>query len=641
MKTGNDSASSRAWQRAVAALRAGDASTAEQLCRRALYQDKDNPQLVHLLGAALIQLRRPEAAEEHLRRAVQLAPGTVAAHEGLAEALLQQGKAGEALKSLEIARRIEPGRASVLVKLGQLYTAVGRPDGAIATYRTLVERFPASVDALRLLADASARARLLQDAESVLRRAVALAPQRPEVWMELANALFQQDKLDDAEQSVREALRRAPREAAMHATLGSILVAAGRHESAVPAFEQALGLDPSNAEALKGLAHALGTTGQTERAVALYRRCIELHPDDGAAYWGLASLKAYRYTPDEIEAMRARLAAGRLPADSATKLRFALATALDAERRFDEAFEHFREGNASVRRSIQYDSGAMARVDAELVRVFDTAFLRRHAGAGNPDPAPIFIVGLPRSGSTLIEQVLASHSLVEGTHELTELNRIANEMNRDSTGKGYPAVLLDAGADRFHQLGTEYLERAGRFRTGAPRFTDKMSNNFRHIGLISLILPNAKIINARRHPLDCCVSCYKMLFSRGQKFSYDLRDLGEYYLQYQRLMDHWHEVLPGFMLDVDYEQLVGDFEGQVRRILDFCALPWEPSCLEFHRNTRAVRTASAEQVRQPLYSTGIHRWRDYERQIAPLIDLLRPVLERRPGEARPSALQET
>jgi tetratricopeptide (TPR) repeat protein len=639
MKTGNDSASSRAWQRAVAALRAGDASTAEQLCRRALYQDKDNPQLLNLLGAALIQLRRPDAAEEHLRRVVQLAPATVAAHEGLAEALLQQGKAGEALKSLEIARRLEPGRSSVLVKLGGLYTALGNHDSALAMYRSLVDRSPSNVDALRLLADAACRVGLLRDAETVLVRAATLAPQRAEVWMELGRVQLQHDRFERAEHSLREALRHAPRAATAHAQLGSILVAAGQHETAIPAFEQALELDARNAEALKGLAHALSTLGQLDRAIAMYRKCIEHHPDDGAAYWGLASLKAYRFGPDEIEAMRRQLASGKLPPEAFTNLQFALATALEAEREYDAAFEHFRKGNASMRSGIQYDSSAMARIDAELIQVFDAAFLRQHGGAGNPDPAPIFIVGIPRSGSTLIEQILASHSLVEGTHELPELNRMVNAMGRDGSGKAYPALLLDAGAGRFRELGTEYLERTQRFRTDARHFTDKMSNNFRHVGLISLMLPNAKIINARRHPLDSCVSSYKMLFSRGQKFSYDLRELGEYYLQYQRLMDHWHAVLPGLVLDVDYEQLVGDVEGQVRRILDFCALPWEEECLAFHRTDRAVRTASSEQVRQPLYTTGVHRWRDYERHIGPLIDLLQPALTRLPVEVRPLALQ--
>jgi tetratricopeptide (TPR) repeat protein len=639
VKSGNDTASSRAWQRAVTALKAGDAVTAEQLCRRALYQDKDNPQLLNLLGAALLQLKRADAAEECLKHAVQLAPGTVAAHEGLAEALLQQGKAGEALKSLEIARRLEPGRTSVLVKLGGLYSALGKHDGALAMYKSLVERSPSSVDALRLLADAAFRAGLLRDAEAVLTRAAALAPQRAEVWMELGRVQLVEDKFERAEQSVREAVRLAPRAAVAHAQLGSVLVAAGQHEAAIPSFEHALELDGRNAEALKGLAHASGAVGQTDRAIATYRRCIGHHPDDGAAYWGLASLKSARFSADEIDSMRHRLSSGRLPPEADTNMQFALATALDAERDYDAAFEHLRQGNASMRAGLQYDSNAMARIDAELIRVFDAVFLRRHAGLGNPDRAPIFIVGLPRSGSTLIEQILASHSLVEGTHELPELNRIVNAMSRDA-GKEYPGPLLDAAPERFHALGTEYLERTQRFRAGARHFTDKMSNNFRHIGLISLILPNARVIDARRHPLDSCMSSYKMLFSRGQKFTYDLRELGEYYLQYQRLMDHWHEVLPGFVLDVEYEQLVGDFEGQVRRLLDFCGLPWEDGCLEFHRNERAVRTASSEQVRQPLYTSGVHRWRDYERHLGALIELLQPVLMRLPADARPSALQD-
>jgi tetratricopeptide (TPR) repeat protein len=638
MTARSTTAASQAWQRAVAALRAGDPAAAEKICRRALRETPEAPQLLGMLGAALVEQGRPDAAEEFLRRAVALAPGAAAAHEGLGEALLLQNRLQDALASLEIARRLEPGRLSVLVKMGDACKRLGNIERAVELYRDLVTRAPNSIDALALLADAAFRVGLLVEAETILLRAAALAPERAETWSGLGFVQQQQDKLERAAQSYREAVRLEPGRASFHASLGTVLMAAGHHDDAIAAFERALELEDGHAEALAGLAHALSTVGQTERAIATYRRCIERHPDDGGAYWGLASLRTYRFSADEIAAMRRQLAAGQLATESRTNLEFALATALDGLGDYDAAFEHFQQGNESMRRCLRYDTRVLEAIDRELMQVFSRPFLQQHAGTGNDDPAPIFIVGMPRSGSTLLEQILASHSLVEGTHELPELNRMVRSIGRGDGELKYPRALLDAGPARFRELGTEYLERTRPWRTGAARFTDKMSNNFRHVGLISLILPNARIINARRHPLDSCLSSYKMLFSRGQKFSYDLRELGEYYLQYDRLMNHWREVLPGFVLDVDYEELVADIENQVRRVLDFCALPWEPQCLTFHQNRRVVRTASSEQVRQPLNTAGLHRWRDYERHLGPLIDVLAPLLRRMPASAQPQTL---
>ena len=629
---------SQAGQRAAAALRAGDAAGAEKICRRALRETPDAPQLLSILGAALIEQRRPDAAEEFLQRAVQLVPGAAAAHEGLGEALLLQNRLHDALASLEIARRIEPGRLSVLAKMGDACKRLGNTGRAVELYRDLVTRAPNSIDALALLADAAFRIGLLVEAETILLRAAALAPGRAETWSGLGLVQQQQDKLERATQSYREAVRLEPGHASFHAALGTVLMAAGQHDDAIVAFERALELETGNVEALVGLAHALSTVGLTGRAIATYRRCIEQHPDDGAAYWGLASLRTYRFTASEIEAMRQHLAGDHLAPESRTNLEFALATALEGLDDYDAAFEHFRLGNESMRRCLHYDTRVLEAIDHELMQVFSRPFLQRHAAVGNGDHAPIFIVGMPRSGSTLLEQILASHSLVEGTHELPELNRMVRSMGHGDGALQYPRVLLEAVPARFHELGSEYLERTRPWRTGAPRFTDKMLNNFRHVGLISLMLPNARIINARRHPLDSCMSSYKMLFSRGQKFSYDLRELGEYYLQYDRLMAHWRDVLPGFVLDVDYEELVADFESQVRRILDFCDLPWEPQCLEFHLNRRVVRTASSEQVRQPLNAGGVHRWRDYERHLGPLIDVLSPLLRSMPAAVRPRIL---
>jgi hypothetical protein len=265
-----------------------------------------------------------------------------------------------------------------------------------------------------------------------------------------------------------------------------------------------------------------------------------------------------------------------------------------------------------------------------LIEVFDRSLFEKNDGAGHTDASPIFVLGLPRSGSTLIEQILASHSRVEGTSELPYLGQVSTSLNRNrADGVNYPQAVLELGASHFDRLGQDYLRKAQLHRTeGTPHFVDKMPNNFPSIGLIHLILPNAKIVDARRYPLDSCLSCYRQLFAKGQTFTYDLTDIGEYFLQYQRMMDHWDDVLPGRVLTVQYEDMVTDFENQVRRLIDYCGLPWEDSCTSFHETDRPVRTASSEQVRQPIYTKSINFWRNHEGQLGELIEVLEPVLGR-------------
>ena len=296
----------------------------------------------------------------------------------------------------------------------------------------------------------------------------------------------------------------------------------------------------------------------------------------------------------------------------------------------EQAWTYYVDGNAGRRAIEFYDPVQTEVANDAVVEVFTTELLEDKKGSGDPDPSPIFVLGLPRSGSTLIEQILASHSMVEGTSELPYLAQVANSLNRNrADGVGYPEAVRELDAKHLAMLGNDYLDRARLHRTeGAPRFVDKMPNNIPTVGLIHLILPNAKIIDARRYPLDSCLSCFRQLFARGQTFTYDLTDIGEYFLQYQRMMDHWHEVLPGRVLTVQYEDMVTDFDNQVRRLIEYCELPWEDACASFYETDRPVRTASSEQVRQPVYTRSIHFWRNHEAHLGELIEVLEPVLER-------------
>jgi len=309
---------------------------------------------------------------------------------------------------------------------------------------------------------------------------------------------------------------------------------------------------------------------------------------------------------------------------------FALGKAYEDRMEFDRAWAYYQEGNSKQRASVSYDPVQIESMNDRLVQVFDRDFLQSRRGSGLADPAPIFILGLPRSGSTLLEQVLASHSQVEGTSELPYLSRVAAWLNRNRVdGINYPEAVRELRAENFLSLGKDYLQLAHMHRrSGAPRFIDKMPNNFPHVGLLALILPEAKIIDARRHPLDACLSCYRQLFAKGQNFTYDLTEIGEYYLQYQRLMDHWADVLPGRVLTVQYEEVVSDFPNQVQRLLEFCGLPWEDACLRFYESDRPVRTPSSEQVRQPIYDRSVGHWRNYAHDLDELLAVIEPIRDR-------------
>jgi tetratricopeptide (TPR) repeat protein len=385
-----------------------------------------------------------------------------------------------------------------------------------------------------------------------------------------------------------------------------------------------------------GLGNTLKTVGRQAEAIEAYRRVTVLRPELSEAWWSLSNLKTFRFTDEEIETIQRQLEVPELSDEARVQFCFALAKAREDRGDYARAFELYERGNGLRRAVESYDPVQTEAVNERIMEVFSAEFLARHAGYGHPDPAPIFVVGLPRSGSTLVEQILSSHSMVDATHELPEVGRLINRINRERHDRvTYPDAVRDFADENWAALGRSYIEQTSQYRDSGPRFIDKNPNNFANIGLLSLALPNAKFINTRRHPLDTCLSCFKQLFARGQPFTYDLLELGEYYLQYDRLMKHWHAVLPGRVLDVQYETVVADQEAETRQLLEFCGLPWEDACLRYYETQRAIRTASSEQVRRPIYTDSIGIWRHYERELAPVIEILDPILSFLPPDDRP------
>ncbi len=511
--------------------------------------------------------------------------------------------------------------------------ALCRNDLAVAErlLKGRLKQVPADIAALRMLAELAARLGRYADSEALLERTLELAPTFVEARRNHAFVLLQQNKPQEALAAAETVLAREPRDPGARNLKAGALAQIGRYEAAIDLYEALLEEFPAEPKAWLNYGHALKTEGRGEACVAAYRRSLALSPDFGEAYWSLANLKTFRFTPEEVSAMEAQLASGGLDEESRLHFHFALGKAYEDQGRDEAAFGHYAAGNRIRKAQLGYDAEDMRDRVERTIGVCSAEFFARRAGAGAAAADPIFIVGLPRSGSTLVEQILASHPAVEGTMELPDLPALAKRLGARTSRADrslYPEILAELPVERLRELGEEYIERTRiQRRTGRPHFIDKLPNNFLHAGLIHLILPNARIIDARRHPMAACFSGFKQHFARGQAFSYGLEDIGRYYCDYARLMAHFDAVLPGRVHHVQYERMVGDVEGEIRRLLDYCGLSFDPACLRFHENDRSVRTASAEQVRTPIYQTGVDHWRRFEPWLGPLRDALGPVLE--------------
>ncbi len=508
---------------------------------------------------------------------------------------------------------------------------------AEALLRPYVHANPADVNGIRLLGEVGLALGALRDAESLLARAVELAPDYDAARFAWANALYKRHRYADALEQLDLLLAQDPNRAAWLTLKAAALVEINEHDQAIPLFERILDLQPDHRQGHLSYGHALRAVGRVEESIAVYERCIELDGGTGEAYWSLANLKTYRFTDAQIAHIESLLQNEQCAFRDYYHLLFSLGKAREDRKEYRAAMAAYVKGNQVRGRNVPWDGRAFHEECQRLRRFFTPALFAEREGQGCASPDPIFVVGLPRAGSTLIEQILASHSQVEGTAELADIMALARSIaakQRREDKSRYPEALADVSAIQLTQMGRGYIESTSVQRvTDAPFFIDKMPNNFAHVGLIHLILPNARIIDARRHPMDCCFSGFKQLFASGQGFTYGQQRIGQYYRDYVDLMDHWDAVLPGRVLRVQYEDMVADTDNQVRRILHYCGLPFEQACLNFYDNTRTVRTASSEQVRQPINRSGMDRWKPFEEWLNPLKKALGPVLERYPLES--------
>ena len=580
-------------------------------------------QLYQERGYCFVALRDSPRAIDAFLRGVNINPALPASWsmlEGLYRMAGDAENAATAAAHVAILKRLPPEvvRATALFSDGELTPAEN-------IIRAFLLRHGNHVEAMRLLAKIGIARDVLDDAELLLEAALALAPDYRAARHDLALVLIERHKYSQARQELEKLLRLEPENRQYCTLYATACVGLGEQEKAIPLYRELLIEAPQAPDLHLSIAHALKALGRRDESIEAYRAAAAARPNFGDAYWSLANLKTYRFLEREIARMRAEESASGTPLVDRYHLCFALGKAYEDRGDYAESWRYYERGNALKRSESRYRPEIIETNTRKQIEVCTREFFAARAGAGAPQPDPIFIVGLPRAGSTLLDQILASHSQVEGTQELADIQRIVlNLQGRDPDlgNPRYPGVLAEMQPEDFLRLGEKYLAETRAYRTDKPRFVDKMPNNFRHIGLIHLMLPNAKIIDARRAPMACCFSNLKQLFAAGQEFTYSTEDIARYYRTYLELMRHWDAVLPGQILRVQYEDVVEDLEGGVRRILDFCGLDFEARCVEFHKTERSIRTASSEQVRQPLFREGLDQWKNYEPWLGPLKDAL-------------------
>lgn len=615
-----------------------------------------------LAHAQRLVVDRPAEARAQLAEILRVVPQQPEALRLRAVLDAREGRINDALAGWRAALRGDPYLPQAWRQLADQLLAAGDTASAAATYlqhvqhsqrdpvllraahalaqnqlpeaeqllRAQLKRAPTDVAAMRMLAELAERLGRHEDAEALLERCLELAPDFHAARHNYALVLHRGNRGPEALRQIEQLLRGQPTHPGLLNLKAAILCRVGDYPPAINIYERVLQTHPDQAQVWMSFGHALKTSGEQARSIEAYRRSLALEPAYGEAWWSLANLKTVRFGASDIAQMQSALQRTDLPLEHRFHLHFALGKAMEDAGDYASSFTHYSEGNALRRTQLLYNADDTSARTRRIKQTYTASFFSAREGQGCAATDPIFVVGLPRSGSTLVEQILSSHSQVEGTMELPEIISLTRLLRRqsDSTQQTvYHDVLATLGSEALRELGEQYLQRTQvQRKTAAPYFIDKMPNNFVHIGLIHLILPNARIIDVRRHPMACCFSGFKQHFARGQNFSYSLDDIGRYYRDYVEVMAHFDAVLPGRIHRVIYEELVDNTESEVRRLLAHCGLPFEESCLRFFENSRPVRTASSEQVRQPIYREGVDHWRHYEPWLEPLKTALGSVL---------------
>ena len=643
-----------AYKNAGDLLKKNEFNLAENQLSEILKKFPNDPNALRLSGVSSLEQEKPEVALIPLQKAIRVAPKFLQAHENLAQAWTQLGDLKKAEVCFKKCLELDASNFSNWKALGDVLSDQGKDEeadkaykNAISTdkkyldlqkamsqvqkgnlgeaekiYREILSDDPNNVDALRLLALLASRTGAVDQAINMLENCTKIAPDYALAWENLAKMYRQKDDPDSLQKAAfcfRKATELRPNWAEGWAGLGTMQTRSSQHEEGIESYKKSIELKANQPRVHLSLGHVYKTTGNQEACISSYNEAISFDNNFGEAYWSLANLKTYKFSGEEISSMEKKIELTEVPEREKVHFLFSLGKAFEDMGNYDESFEYYKRGNDLNRGRTTYDPKAIEALSERLKQFFTEERFHENKDFGDNSSAPIFIVGLPRSGSTLIEQILASHSKIEGTMELPNIMNIARKLGNSTKDRtAYPEVIESLQGSDLTDLGKSFIDETQFLRTGKQYFIDKMPNNFSHIGLIKLILPNAKVIDARRNPMDTCFSCFKQLFARGQAFTYDLSEIARYYVNYVNLMDHWDKVLPGYVFKLQHEDLINNQEGVTRDLIDFCEVDFESSTLEFYKTKRAVKTASSEQVRQPINTKGVNQWKNYETHLKDL-----------------------
>ena len=588
-----------------------------------LIQAPDMGRAYQELGHLCKAIGENEEAASHYRQACELNPALVASWKSLFNYFNKRNNKAAAEHAHEQIKKLD-SLPPILLYISQILNE-GRLAIAEQKCREFLKKNPTNVYAMSLLSDIAKKFGYYDDAEILLENAVKFSPDDGEIRMKYALILRLKQKFTKTMEQVNILCEKFPDNLSYQAQKASEIMQNGYHSEAIDLFEKIIKENPYNFSAMTSKGHAEKTLGKTDKAIESYKSAYKIKNDHGEAYFSLSNLKTYKFSDKELDVMKNQLKRVDLTLKDKAYFHFALAQGCEAIGDYEEAFKNLDMGNKIKKEQSKYTIEKMNKELQAQIDVCDEKFFEKLGNGGHDANDPIFILGLPRAGSTLIEQILASHSMVDGTLELPNILSMAQSLRGDDIYGNlgnYPKTMRSLTLEKREELGKSFIDDTRIHRKNAPRFTDKMPNNFRHIGLIHLILPNAKIIDARRYPLDCCFSMFKQLFAQGQEFTYGLAEAGNYYNSYVKLMNHWNKVLPNRILRVNNEDIIDDLEGQVKRMLDFLELPFEESCIKFYETDRSVRTASSEQVRKPINKSGMDRWKPYAKNLKTLVDNL-------------------